>query len=364
MFPRRAAPIHAACLLFLLFGQTSFSSEIILGPWHIRNPAPTGFGRGMVHDGTKYVLVDGYGGIYTSIAGLNWTRQTSPPALHLSSIAYASNKFVAVGSRGTILTSTNATNWTRSPVAFTNDLNKVIHDGQQFIAVGSAGAIITSADGSQFIQLPPSVTNSLWDITAGPGTLVAVGEQSTVLVSTNNNSWRKAVFTTTNQFLAAVAYFDNQYHAGPFTSPDPLLWTDRLFGPIPFVRSLAVSDRHIARLSNLQYQDSTDGRNWSTDSSIPRANFNIVVVSNLFHLVGGGGLYFGNRFTQFTPRHLNLDFQESSGATVYHVSITNLNSTTSGYFAHAYQRTYFAPDGKSWREWTPSDPATIRTISH
>src|SRR5688572_9785818 len=89
----RCAPFR----LFLNFVTLAFShthplaqssTPETLGPWHIRHPTPTDYGRGLSHDGRKYVLVDGYGNIYTSIGGWNWTGQSSPLVPSLSSIAY------------------------------------------------------------------------------------------------------------------------------------------------------------------------------------------------------------------------------------------------------------------------------------
>lgn len=175
----------------------SATGEVVLGPWQVRHPTPTDSGRGLAHDGQKYVLVDGYGGIYTSISGWNWTRQPAPTVSALSSIAHGSNVFVAVGLGGSILTSTNGTNWVQLPSPVTNDLDRIIFANDRFTTVGQGGTVLTSIDGLRFTQLPSPVTNWLHDITAGPGTLVAVGGENTILVSTNSLDWIKAAVTNT-----------------------------------------------------------------------------------------------------------------------------------------------------------------------
>jgi hypothetical protein len=59
------------CILLFMVGTGA--RDLDLTPWEIRHPHPTAFGKALAHDGNKFVLVDGYGYIFTSIAGRNWT---------------------------------------------------------------------------------------------------------------------------------------------------------------------------------------------------------------------------------------------------------------------------------------------------
>src|SRR5687767_9833217 len=95
MFPPLIS-LHMQIGLFLCCFQV-FSSEIPLGPWHIRHPRPADYARALAHDGQKYVLINGYGSIFTSTSGQNWTKQSTPSISYLASLAYGSNLFVAVG---------------------------------------------------------------------------------------------------------------------------------------------------------------------------------------------------------------------------------------------------------------------------
>ncbi len=66
-----------------------------------------------------FVLVGGYGNIYTSADGAKWRKVKAPTDKMLYSVRYINNEFYAVGENGTILHSKDAANWEmeKSPVS-------------------------------------------------------------------------------------------------------------------------------------------------------------------------------------------------------------------------------------------------------
>lgn len=82
----------SAILLWAMYCVAGFSIE--LGPWQIGHPHPSDFLRGIAHDGEKYVLIDGYGHIFTSISGRNWRMQPTPWIRPLSGVAFGLDTFV------------------------------------------------------------------------------------------------------------------------------------------------------------------------------------------------------------------------------------------------------------------------------
>ena len=342
-----------AFFFFLLCNAPALMAQLVLGTWQIRHPHPTDYPRSIAHDGEKYVLVDGYGHIYTSVSGRNWEVQPTPGIRPLSGVVFGLDKFVAVGASGSILTSTNGTNWILRLSPTTNDLSKVIFAQDQFVAVGSSGTIITSTNGTEFTLNETGVTNYLRDIAPGPGTLVAAGEASMILVSTNRGEWKKALVTSTND-LRTVAYFNGRYDAGWFSTADPMVWTNNApQGPHGFIGSIAAASNAIARLKNGWFEISNDGLSWRTNKAIAQGSRWIQVIDDRFYVMGRG-IYFGDtRHISFSQRRYSLG---EGGSARYHWKIA---ATTNGYMAFgAPGYEYFvSTNAQSWEAKPELDSA-------
>lgn len=298
-------------LLAFFFLAAVFAMDAIgavtLGPWQIRQPHPSDYNRDLAHDGKKFVLVDGYGHIFTSISGRNWTLQNTPGLHPLRGVAFGETNFVAVGLDGVIVSSPDATNWVSIASPTTNELLRITHNGRRFVAVGRGGTIVSSADGIQFVsEVAPTLTD-LENVAAAPGRVLAVGER-TVLVSTNAGEWKQALVTTTNYF-ADVTYFNGAYHNGYYASTNPMIWTNRVSGlGSSNVLAVASTTNRIARVLNGKFQSSSDGASWSTGT--PRAQlYTLTAISNRFQLLGSSQILFGDQANVFTPMDTTLLIQ-------------------------------------------------------
>lgn len=101
---------------------------------------------------------------------------------------------------------------------------------------------------------------------------------------------------------------------------------------------------------------SFDGRTWGINQSVVSGNFNLIVISNLIYVLGGGRLYFPDRDqpspSQFIPVHQELLLNPGGSSLLF----TNLLADTNGFFAQTSGKTIFSRDGKAWRARGPSDP--------
>jgi hypothetical protein len=349
MQPGKALTIGTG-LLLLCAGYQEIRAAVTLGPWQIRHPHPSAFSRDVAFDGTKYVLVDDYGHIFTSVGARNWTRQQTPGVRRLMSVAYGRTNFVTVGPNGWILSSPDGTNWVNLASGTTNDLARIAFIDDRFIVTGNA--ILTSTDGLNFTVEEAQTPNYLRSIASGPGTLVAAGENA-VLVSTNRGEWKQALVTTTNLF-SGVEYFKGAYHNGWYSTTNPMVWTNRL-GSTTFTNMTTVvaSSNIIGRVRNGNFEWSLSGGAWFKPPGVEaRPLYSVRTFGNRFHLVGGDAIYFGDNATQFRPMHLRLGVENDA------TWFTKVWGDTNGYAARDFfkGRSYYSPDGHAWRLREVSDP--------
>ena len=332
--------------IVLLLITPALLAEVVLGPWHIRHPHPTNFPRSLVHDGEKFVMVDFYGNIFTSISGRNWTLHRPPIVRPLTSIAYGSNTFAVVGNAGTFLTSTNGTNWASIETSTPDNLSKVIFTGDQFVAVGDHGTILSVSLSGETVVHPAITTNRLHDITGGPGTLVAAGDRATILVSTNFAEWKRAVVAATNDFRS-IAYFRGSYHNGWFMSSDPMQWTNKIpYDPYrTVVFSLATNSYSIARAYG-GYIETSGGGTTFFRYDVPQRTYRLTTISNEFVALSGG-VFFSTegQFKLVTPEPLPRYF-------------SSISADTNGYVAFSpfLNLRFISTNGQAWRLKRPEDP--------
>jgi hypothetical protein len=335
----------------LLFTICIGARDLQLATWKIRHPHPTALAKALAHDGQKFVLVDGYGYIFTSISGYNWTIQHQAPAA-LNSVAYGNTNFIAVGTNGMILSSPDATNWTILPSPVANELTKVAFAGNQFLIVGSAGTILSSTNGRDFAVHDSNVSSNLYNIVISPAATLAVGPQ-TVLVSTNAGEWKQAFVTTTNWFQGA-AYLNGKFHNGWYGTTNPMVWTNKINTTgFSNIIAVAATTNGFLRAINRTIHRSQDGVSWSPINVVPSL-FSLTTISNRFQAVGNSSIYFDEGFSfavQLKPmsshfyRHPDVSFFQMIAA------------DTNGYLAiDASRRAFISQNGEYWRPKTDADP--------
>ncbi|HEY6227024.1 MAG TPA: hypothetical protein VI282_07880 [Verrucomicrobiae bacterium] len=321
------------------------SGAITLGRWQLRHPHPSDYNSGLAHDGKKFVLVDRYGHIFTSISGRNWTLQNTP-MLPLRSVAFGKTNFVAVGLNGTILSSAEGTNWISSISPTTNELTAITFTGQRFVAVGFGGTIVSSENGMEFVIEQSTVTNDLLNVDIGPGTVLAVGDR-TVLVSTNSGEWKQALVTTTNYF-SDVTYFKGAYHNGYYATTNPMIWTNRVSG-FGNVAAVAATTNAIGRVFvglTRNFQWSSDGTSWGNSFAPVGFPYAVTTISNRFQLLANSDILFGDQFHRFTQMAVNF-LTDAGSSAIYFGAIAANND---GFAARdSAGRVFASEDAQGWR---------------
>lgn len=313
----RAGRTLAVCVWLFLFCAICHESRAEVSLWQIRHPHPSSFCRDIAFDGTKYVLVDDYGHIFTSVSGRNWTQQQTTGVQNLMSVAYGRTNFVAVGTRGVILSSPDGTNWVAVAAGVTNDLARVSFVGERFVVVGDA--ILSSSDGMSFLVEESQTPKYLRNIASGPGTVLAAGE-NTILVSTIQGEWKQALVSTTNLFYG-VTYFAG---ALSLTAGRGMLAATTSFGELLF------------STNGFQWQTNETTLGWIDDLTFTPTGILVSSFNLLAHARFDGGTdplaptqikVDGSQFRFEGPlRHHEIEFATDLGAaewTVFRTTATN-----------------------------------------
>jgi hypothetical protein len=139
---------------------------------------------GILHDGSKFIVVAANGKMVSSSDGKTWVALESKfgdSAIH--DIAWnGSNKYVAVGAAGKIATSTDGSTWTlftgTSPFG-SNAIHAVTSGGSTFVAIGNSGIIATwdgaTADWTEAEAWEGKGAESFSDVAYGSSTFVFAG---------------------------------------------------------------------------------------------------------------------------------------------------------------------------------------------
>jgi len=213
-----------------------------------------------------FAAVGATGGIFTSLDGMNWTKQTTPAGFiaNLNAITgYAINqnnattpglRWVAVGDGGKALYSTDGINWSvAASTATSENLRSIVQVGGSFFAVGDGGTIISSGDGNTWSLAAPVTSYRLNGI-AHAGFYVAVGDHGTI-VTNGGGGWGLPTSPTTSnlhQVTAIATIYGSIYVAvgdsGTIVTSDSYLhngvWTALTLGTNPLV-GVAVEPRGV-----------------------------------------------------------------------------------------------------------------------
>lgn len=309
-----------APLLCLLAGV-----QAIAGPWTLRSPiAQPEQVRGAVWDGSKFVLVGGFGHVATSTDGLRWTKTSVAGNPNFLSLATdGKGLFVALDDQGFSWASPDAATWTRTDSSLGTGLGSIDWTGSRF-RIASAGnigphntlnesqdglhwtrdsapsptpyhpnyasgaglemmlpyALWKRVEGGAWQRCSTGTTRSLYAVAKNRDTWVVVGDSGTVLRSVDGETWSIGDVGEPRH-LRGVGFHKGLWIAVAdsfiiYTSPDAFVWTRRTkaskgkFGGGGFLWPRIASDS--ARIAVISNQDSrvcltsTDGISWSEET--------------------------------------------------------------------------------------------------
>ena len=146
-------------------------------------PGLPAWGKGIVHDGTRFVLVDELGRLAAKPSGrADWTTLGTIPLQRGQSVegmAFGGGRYVVVGTLGLAATSQDGVHWTVAPpLGQTAEvaMHAVAWNGREFVAVGASGLVATSPDGVAWQVSPSATPTELWGVAvSAAGECVAVG---------------------------------------------------------------------------------------------------------------------------------------------------------------------------------------------
>lgn len=340
------------------------SSDGITWTLHTIDPYINLTGGDILWDGSQFIQLLQLQLVGTSPDGLSWTTHPTNASDDLRTLIWDGSQYVAGGFSGLIMTSTDAVSWTQQlPVtAITSEgIEDILWNSSQsqFVAVGRAGNILTSPDGDNWtLQTSGTETywfNSLvWSDTQSQ--YVAVGSSDTIHTSPDGVNWTSRNSGTSNKTFKSVTWDGSQYVAVGFygiivTSPDGISWTTRNtdtqhnFQGVTSNGSMLVAAGYGSNSNTGILWSSSDGVNWTEDTSYFRQLRDVVWGNNLFLATGAIG------WTYSSPDG---------------VTWTSHYTGTSGYMSHVewdgsqfvssyVSIIYTSPDGINWAtQNTPS----------
>lgn len=214
-----------------------------------------------------FYAVDYYHRIYRSSDGLTWTTVYDPANnSSLLDIVWTGSALVAVGS-GATAHSTDGVNWTTTGGA--SYLSAVAWTGSQLVAVGYSGAVMRSTNGTVWTKSTLSGTPDLLDVVWTGSQLIAVGELGKIFTSPNGQTWterQSGIATDLNCVQMHGSLIVAAGDAGRvISSPDGIAWTIRDAGLTRNCTDLAVKGGQLVGLFEGNILSSTpDGVTWNS----------------------------------------------------------------------------------------------------
>lgn len=265
----------------------------------------------IAYGSNRFVVVGDYGTIISSSDGKAWSQQTiwnAAPFAGLNSVTYADNMFVAVGDSGRIFTSIDGIHWLDRSAAVNTNLVDVAWNGSMFVTVGWNGIMLSSPDAVTWTNRTPALLQASVYINfrtvAGGNNMFVVGgdsgysEQPIMLTSTNGINW-EIMPDTSMISICKIRWINNQFIAGTavgiFTSPDGLIWSDRIKKAGMVIYGIAWSGNQYIAIGypvtflgsgpSICYS-SSDGMKWQLQQSPPGFPIDITYAMNKFVAVG------------------------------------------------------------------------------
>lgn len=218
----------------------------------------------------QYIAVGDQATILTSENGVDWYRESVPPALLdrvLLGVGGSSNLVVAVGSDGALL---------YSPSSITNILSTNVLVTLEHCEWHTNTVVVTNTfdlQGLFWHEVQPAPTaNTLQGVTERDGLIVVVGDAGTVLTSRNGSTWTNRSIQA-GPDLSSVAAFPGGFvasgHNGAiYFSPDTGSWESVDSGTTNWVyRTRYLGDLLLAVGQNGLIRTSKDGKAWQAAAS-------------------------------------------------------------------------------------------------
>ncbi len=228
-------------LLTLLLLAAGFDARAAALTYSGQSKLPIGNSAyGSAYGNGVYVVV-GYGYIYCSTDGNNWTVVADNSFINTNygGVTFAQGLFVAADASGDIITSYNGTNWFKQTSGTTSSLNKVAYLNNKFFVTGQ-GILLTSSNGTNWSAQTMSSSLYLNSITYGAGKYLMTvydssgssGHYSYLLSSTTGTgSWSAAYVSASEySFYNAVRWLNNKFFcfmsdATTYVSSDGVNWS-------------------------------------------------------------------------------------------------------------------------------------------
>lgn len=222
-FPRSIAHAPDGTIIVGGFGYTTgpiaFARSTDGHAWTLGLSAAAGIPlksvQAAVHDGTRFVAIDGNCDVLTSPTGEQWTQAatvcdyvTTPT----TAIGYGNGRYVIVGGNGFAATSTDAVHWTTAPPLMTPGdtgtpmiLTGLAFDGTRFVASAADGHALVGTDGLDWTVSATATATALTAVAALPGgPFVAVGVGGVAQSSVDGVHWTLRT-TPASPVLHAIA---------------------------------------------------------------------------------------------------------------------------------------------------------------
>ncbi len=174
-----------------------------------------------------FIAVGDAASIFTSLDGVNWTKQAVDPSftadLHAvdvytrrpGDLRNLEQTWLAVGVETATLRSYNGVDWVASaaPIPGSRTLRSLTHRFSTFVGVGDGGRIAVTSDTTTWIERESPTTENLNYVTHNNGSLLAVGDNGTLLMSGDSNGWGRIDIGTTAH-LRGAAWGNNNTNPG------------------------------------------------------------------------------------------------------------------------------------------------------
>ena len=174
-------------LVLATIGNNLQSQEMLVstnGVDWTEQPLPTSWLISVGYGDSCFVAVGAFGIVYTSAAGVAWTRRESGTGAHLDAITWGNGRFVAVGATGSLLSSPDGAHWTSHISGLASDLYAAVYGDGRFVVTGASGALRRSGP---IVRLGP--LTMLLDGIAQCELTGPAGQNCAIEASTNLTDW-------------------------------------------------------------------------------------------------------------------------------------------------------------------------------
>jgi hypothetical protein len=174
-----------------------------------------------------FIAVGDAGAIWTSLDGVNWTRQPVDPAIAVDlhavdvftkrpgDLKNLEQTWIAIGADNATLRSYNGVDWAMSiaPQPGSRQLRSLTHRLETFVAVGDGGRIVATANTTQWFERESRTTENLNFVIYENGSFLAVGDNGTLVMSGDSVGWSRIDIGTTAR-LRGAAYGNHNTNPG------------------------------------------------------------------------------------------------------------------------------------------------------